>query len=131
MRVWVEYDKTADVWTLFHEQCEVDSAEAVRTWRTQLVAALEARAEGRIPLLIDLNGLSIDPSIADEYGQTAKAVASEYASVVARYGRPAGLTLSTIRLQSVIKGHAANLHKDRQSALAAVAKLRSSAATTT
>lgn len=120
MRVWIEYDNDAKVRTLFHEECMIDSAEAVETWRTQLISEFERRDDGRIPLLIDMKGVSIDPSMADAYGKTAHAVGARYASKIARYGQTEGLTLSTIRLQSIIKKHPANLYKDRESALAAL-----------
>ena len=124
MRVWVEFDPKDGVWTLFHEECEIDSPEAVEKWRSQLVTEFKIRTKKKIPLLIDMKGLSIDPSIAKEYGEMAQALAREYTSEVVRYGRPVGFTLSTIRVQSLIQGHAANVHPDRRSALEAMAKLR-------
>ena len=123
MRVWVEFDAANDVWTIRHEECGLDSVEQVSDWTTQLRRSLGA-LEGKAVIFVDMRGFRLDPALATHYGRVAKAVVGEHASMVFRYGHPDGMTLSSVRLQSIIKRFSANIFKDRAAALAALEHVR-------
>lgn len=125
MELKVEHDPEHDVWTIVHRNCDIQTSLDIQRWRSKLDDELRQLGGNKVFLLIDLEGFSISPSIMDEYGRNAKEVVGAHAIGAIRYGRGDARTRTEISLQAMANNFPANIFPSRESALQAVAHLRS------
>ena len=118
MKIHVEWSQAEQVATIFHEDARITTAADIAEWKRQLFPQL-AQLAGRIgrkpPVLVCIDGISVDPAVADEYGKGAKHVVDELSAGLARYGQPARVR-SIIAVEAAKKGYKANLFETRDEA---------------
>ena len=116
----VKWDKAAQICEIRHDHCTLNSQASVDEWARQLEAGLAPLNGDRAYFLIDMHGLELEPQFADAYGQVAKRVLEQYALGAFRYGDAAGMTVASVRLQSVIQRFPSNIFRDETAALTAL-----------
>ena len=124
VKLHLDYDQEHDVWTLRHEAVFIRDADDISQWRALLTEEF-AKLEGkRVYLLIDTDGFSLNPAVAEQYGGVAKMVVSTYAIGVVRYGADSDLTQTAIRIGAIKNRFPANIFPSREVALEVLAKVR-------
>ena len=118
---FVSHDAIGVVEALF-EDVYLTNASDVQEWDRQVRAQLDV-FEGKVELLISLDGLHVKPAAARRFGECRAAVLSEYASCSFRYGADAW-TATSISTSSVLDGADANLFPTREEALEALLNRR-------
>jgi len=114
--IWHADDGVAE---LTHEQLALQNAADVARWRELLslqLAALVTQTGQKLLLLICIDGVEIDPTVADLYGAAARVVMEEFTRQTARYGAPSKIR-RLIALEAVRKGYRVNLFESREEAL--------------
>lgn len=124
MRLELTYDNDVDAWTLRHDAVEISTPADIERWRSALDEELARLGGKRVYLLIDLDGFSLSPAIAHEYGKVAKRVMTDHALGVVRYGSDAGLTTTSIRVAAIVSRFPANIFPDRAAAVRAINRIR-------
>ena len=97
------------------------SLEEVERWRTELftkLAAIEARRGGRFPIVICVEGMTIRPAVAEEYGRVALSYQERFASGLARYNRRPNGVGQIITVAAMKAGYRANLFESKSAAVA-------------
>lgn len=119
MRVHVEWSESEQVATIFHEDVTIATLADIEEWKRQLFPALEQLAVrlGTKPrVLVCIDGFSLDPALANAYGEGAKHVGKVLSAGLARYGLPARVR-PLIALEAARLGYKPNLFASRQEAL--------------
>jgi hypothetical protein len=95
--------------------------EELEAWRAELFAKLEGVEKargGRFPIVVCVDGLTIRPSIAQEYGKVARSYSERFAKGLARFSvRPNGVG-QIITVAAMTEGYRANLFTNRGAAVA-------------
>jgi hypothetical protein len=94
----------------------------VTEWARRVSLEL-ARFHERIDLLIDLEGLKVNPSASRAFGEARTRVLSTYARHSARFG-PDAWTATSVNTSRVLLGAEANIQPSRDAALALLIELR-------
>ena len=118
----VHWDETAGVAFVSHPQGLIlETAEEVERWSLEVFAklgALETLRGGRFPIVVSLDGVTIRPQVAAQYGSVVRNYAERFASGVARYShRPNGVG-QIIAVAAMKEGFRANLFTSRTDAVA-------------
>lgn len=119
MRLSVTWHADDGVAELKHEQLVLQTAADIARWQELLglqLSALVKQTSQKLLLLICIDGVEIDPSVADLYGAAARTVMDEYTRLTARYGAPSKIR-RLIALEAVRKGYRVNLFESRDEAL--------------
>lgn len=119
MRLSVTWHAADGVAELTHEQLILRTAADVAHWQELLSLRLSEIVKQtcqKLFLLICIDGVDIDPSVADLYGAAARTVMDEYTRMTARYGAPSKIR-RLIALEAVRKGYRVNLFESREEAL--------------
>lgn len=118
MKITVEWSEAEQVATILHDDARIATLEDVEEWKRQLFPQLEAIGArlGKKPLvLVCIDGVSIDPAVAVEYGKGAKHIGEELSAKLARYGNPNAVR-AIIAKEAVKQGYKANLFETREEA---------------
>jgi hypothetical protein len=95
--------------------------EEMAHWSVELfekLGIIEKQRGGRFPIVVCVDGLTIRPSAAEEYGRIVRRYAERYASGIARYSqRPNGVG-QIITVAAMKEGFRANLFSSRSDAVA-------------
>jgi len=97
--------------------------EDVARWGEELFAklgAIESQRGGRFPIVVSVDGLTIRPQVAEEYGKVARRYADRFASGLARYSRRPNGVGQIITVAAMKEGFRANLFTSRSEAVAYV-----------
>ncbi len=130
MKVKVTKDPSLDACTITHESVHLEGPEDIADWRAQLMAEMQATiGSNRVYLLVDYNGFSVSPRVAEEYGRVAEELRRRYAKDVFRYGAEDPFSSASARLQSMKRAHSSNLFPTREQAIQALCKARGVAST--
>jgi hypothetical protein len=93
----------------------------VESWRAELftkLAIIERERGGRFPIVVCVDGFTIRPSIAEEYGKIARAYSKRFASGLARYSHKPNGVGQMITAVAMSEGFRANLFTSRSEAVA-------------
>ena len=118
MKITVEWSEAEHIATIFHEDVRIATMEDIAEWKGQVFPPLVeiAMRTGKKPLVVVcIDGVSIDPAVADEYGKGAKYIAEQLSAGLARYGSAARVR-SLIAKEAIKKGYKANLFETRDEA---------------
>jgi hypothetical protein len=99
------------------------SPEDVERWREELFAKLtliEGERGGRFPIVVCVDGMTIRPSVAEEYGRVARSYGERFASGIARYSRRPNGVGQIITVAAMKEGYRANLFGTKSDAVAHV-----------
>ena len=87
----VRWDETVGVVFVSHPQgLLLETPEEVEQWGSEVFAKLgviEAERGSRFPIVVCLDGVTIRPNVAAEYGSVVRTYAERFASGLARYTR--------------------------------------------
>jgi len=100
---------------------ELATLQDVERWRVELFAkltVLEAARGGRFPIVICVDGMTIRPSVAQEYGRVARSYGERFASGIARYSRKPNGVGQIITVAAMKEGYRANLFESKSDAVA-------------
>ena len=121
MKVRVTKNASLDACTITHDSVRLETLEDVAKWRLQLMELIQAAVgSGRAYLLVDDNGFSVNPRVAEAYGRVAEELRIRFAKEVFRYGATDPLSSASARLQSIKRTHNANMFATRQQAIDAL-----------
>jgi hypothetical protein len=99
------------------------TTEDVERWREELFAKLtviEGQRSGRFPIVVCVDGMTIRPSVAEEYGRVARSYGERFASGIARYSRKPNGVGQIITVAAMKEGYRANLFASKSDAVAHV-----------
>ena len=118
----VEWDETAGVAFISHPQgLLLETADEVEHWSQEVFAklsAIEVARGGRFPVVVSLDGVTIRPQVAAQYGSVARNYGERFASGLARYShRPNGVG-QIVTVAAMKEGFRANLFTSRSDAVA-------------
>jgi hypothetical protein len=118
----VRWDETAGVVFVSHPQgLLLETSEEVEQWGMEVFAKLgviEAERRGRFPIVVSLDGVTIRPNVAAQYGGVVRNYAERFASGLARYTlRPNGVG-QIVAVAAMKEGFRANLFTSRSEAVA-------------
>ena len=118
----VYWDETAGVAFISHPQGLIlETPDEVEHWSQEAfskLSALEAARGGRFPIVISLDGVTIRPQVAAQYGSVARKHGERFASGLARYShRPNGVG-QIVTVAAMKEGFRANLFTSRSDAVA-------------
>jgi len=116
MPISLSLDMCAGVWTLHQPRTSLLDGETFMAWRDELLEALE-QIDHAIELLVDLDGLTLHPSVALAY---ALVICRTPAIRDALYYNADRSTAAALQLAHPY----VRLHADRASAIAALDELR-------
>lgn len=95
--------------------------EEIARWRAELfekLALIEQQRGGRFPIVVCVDGVTIRPSVADEYGKVVLSYAERFATSIARYSqRPNGVG-QMITVAAMKEGFRANMFTSKSEAVA-------------
>jgi hypothetical protein len=118
----VQWDDAAGVAFVSHPQgLLLETTEEVGHWRDEVYAKLEAIEQargGRFPIVVSLDGVTIRPSVAAEYGSVVRGYAERFASGLARYTRRPNGVGQIVAVAAMKEGFRANLFTSRSEAIA-------------
>lgn len=105
--------------------------EELGQWRTELfekLALIEQQRGGRFPIVVCVDGFTIRPSAAEEYGKIVRSYADRFATAIAHYSqRPNGVG-QMITVAAMKEGFRANMFTNRSEAVAQVVSGRDGSA---
>jgi hypothetical protein len=117
----VEWDESAGVAFVSHPTgLTLETLEAVAAWREEVfskLAVIERQRGGRFPIVVSVDGLTIRPSVAAEYGRVAREYTERFASGLARYSRRPNGVGQIITVAAMKEGFRANLFTSRSEAI--------------
>jgi len=118
----VRWDESAAVVFVSHPQgLLLETSEEVEQWGVEVFAklgAIEAERGGRFPIVISLDGVTIRPNVAAEYGSVVRKYAERFASGLARYTRRPNGVGQIVAVAAMKEGFRANLFTSRSEAVA-------------
>lgn len=126
MKFEMTYDAKLDAWTLTHRDVRLQSLADVREWERGVRDLMEKVTEP-ISLLIDLTNFFVAPEMGPEFGSLIKGFVMPRTRALLRYGQVDEMTRMAIQLQATVNRFPLNLYPDRESAVQALAQLRTSA----
>lgn len=125
MKITVEYHPHLDACTIRHESVHLEGPASVHEWRDLVMGRLLAEVGSRrVYLLVDYFGFTINPAVAEEYGEVAHEIRRRYAKDVLRYGATDPLSTASVRLQSMKHSYSSQVFSSREEALRALTRLR-------
>jgi hypothetical protein len=101
----------------------LSSTEDVERWRAELFAKLtmiETQRGARFPIVVCVDGMTIRPSVAEEYGRVARSYGQRFATGIARYSRRPNGVGQIITVAAMKGGYRANLFGTKSDAVAHV-----------
>jgi hypothetical protein len=118
----VLWDQPAGVAFVSHPQgLLLETSDEVEQWGVEVFAKLgviEAERGGRFPIVVSLDGVTIRPNIAAEYGGIVRSYAERFASGLARYMRRPNGVGQIVAVAAMKEGFRANLFTTRSEAVA-------------
>jgi hypothetical protein len=118
----VLWDETAGVVFISHPQgLLLETPKEVEQWGTEVFAKLgviEAERRGRFPIVVSLDGVTIRPHVAAQYGGVVRSYAERFASGLARYSRRPNGVGQIVAVAAMKEGFRANLFTSRSDAIA-------------
>jgi hypothetical protein len=118
----VRWDETAGVVFVSHPQgLLLETLEEVEQWGVEVFAKLgviEAERGGRFPIVVSLDGVTIRPNVATEYGSIVRKYTERFASGLARYTRRPNGVGQIVAVTAMKEGFRANLFTSRSDAVA-------------
>jgi hypothetical protein len=113
------------VCTIKHDAVHLEEPEDVKQWQQLVMSKLQSALGSRKTyILVDYNGFTVNPLMADAYGKVAEEIRRRFAKDVFRYGAKDPLSAASARLQSIKRAHKSNIFATRDEALAALSKAR-------
>jgi hypothetical protein len=120
----VAWDETLGVAHVSHPcGLTLSSPEDVERWRAELfakLAVIEGQHGGRFPIVVCVDGMTIRPTVAEEYGRVARSYGERFASGIARYSRRPNGVGQIITVAAMKEGYRANLFGSKSDAVAHV-----------
>jgi hypothetical protein len=117
----IEWDESAGVAFVSHPTgLALETLDAVAAWREEVfrkLAVIEQARGGRFPIVVSVDGLTIRPQVAAEYGRVAREYADRFASGLARYSRRPNGVGQIITVAAMKEGFRANLFTSRSDAI--------------
>jgi hypothetical protein len=92
----------------------------VERWRAELFAkltAIEGKRGGRFPIVVCVDGMTIRPTVAEDYGRVARSYGERFASGIARYSRRPNGVGQIITVAAMKEGYRANLFASKSEAV--------------
>lgn len=118
----VHRDEAAGVVFISHPQgLLLETAEEVEQWGAEVFAKLgviETECRGRFPIVVSLDGVTIRPHVAAQYGSVVRSYAERFASGLARYSRRPNGVGQIVAVAAMKEGFRANLFTSRSEAVA-------------
>jgi hypothetical protein len=118
----VHWDEAAGVAFVSHPRgLLLETPEEIEHWRAEVfvkLAAIEEQRGGRFPIVVSLDGVTIRPSVAEQYGSVVKTYVERFASGLARYTRRPNGVGQVITVAAMKEGFKANLFTSRSDAIA-------------
>lgn len=111
-------DVSRDVVELEFTDCVLCTPESVGRWHRELIAGL-SRWGHKVDLLINLDGLTVNPTASRSFGELRQRALERYTRVSFRYGGCRS-TQTSIYTSAVIHRADANVYTGREEALAAL-----------
>ncbi len=93
-------DRVVNTWTLHCVRVGISSTGDVIAWRTLLSTEMTKVGIGRVDLLVEINGLSLDPSLGALFVSLTMAICEPLARSILFYGRVSERTKSALGLGS-------------------------------
>ena len=97
--------------------------EDVGKWRVELfekLAVIEKQVGGRFPIVVCVDGLTIRPSAAEEYGKVVRSYSERFATRITRYSEKPNGVGQMITVVAMREGFRANMFTSKSEALAQV-----------
>lgn len=97
------------------------SQEEIGKWRAELfekLALIEKQQGGRFPVVVCVDGVTIRPSVAEEYGKVVRSYSERFATSVARYSQKPNGVGQMITVAAMKAGFRANLFISKGEAVA-------------
>jgi hypothetical protein len=117
----VEWDASAGVAFVSHPAgLALETLDAVAAWREEVfskLAAIEQQRGGRFPIVVSVDGVTIRPHVAAEYGRVVREYTERFASGLARYSRRPNGVGQVITVAAMKEGFRANLFTSRSDAI--------------
>ena len=118
----VLWDQTVGVAFVSHPRgLLLETSDEVEHWGIEVFAKLgviEAERGGRFPIVVSLDGVTIRPNVAAEYGSVVRNYAERFASGLARYTRRPNGVGQIVAVAAMKEGFRANLFTSRSEAVA-------------
>src|SRR6266545_449790 len=124
MKVRLVHDEEPDVWTVQHDGVGLHAWSELLLWRSCVREELERHGAREIYLLIDMNGLSLDPRIERMFGAVPVEAAGNQSLGVIRYGHPHGLHVGDLRARPLQNRFPSAPLADREAAMEALHQIR-------
>jgi hypothetical protein len=116
-----EWDESAGVAFVSHPTgLTLETLDAVAAWRDEVfskLAVIERQRGGRFPIVVSVDGLTIRPTVAAEYGRVVREYTERFASGLARYSRRPNGVGQIIAVAAMKEGFRANLFSSRSDAI--------------
>lgn len=99
------------------------TAAEVERWRVELfdkLTLIEGQRGGRFPIVVCVDGMTIRPAVAEDYGRVASSYGQRFASGIARYSRRPNGVGQIITVAAMKVGYRANLFASKSEAVAHV-----------
>ena len=103
----------------------LQDAADVEEWARRVDVELKRFGE-QVDLLIDLEGLRVQPAASRRFGELRARILGDHSRHSARYG-PDRWTATSVNTSRVLHGAEANIHPSRQAALEAILEARRAA----
>lgn len=97
--------------------------EETGKWRTELfekLAVIEQQQGGRFPIVVCVDGLTIRPSAAEDYGKIVQSYAERFATCITRYSQKPNGVGQMITVVAMKEGFRANMCASKAEAVAQV-----------
>lgn len=95
--------------------------EEVGKWRAEVfekLAVIEKQQGGRFPIVVCVDGVTIRPSVAEEYGKVVRSYSERFATRIARYSQKPNGVGQMITVAAMKEGFRANLFTSKSEAVA-------------
>jgi hypothetical protein len=95
--------------------------EEIEKWRAELfekLALIEKQQGGRFPVVVCVDGLTIRPSAAEDYGKVVRSYSDRFATRVARYSQKPNGVGQMITVAAMKVGFRANMFTSKTEAVA-------------
>lgn len=122
VKIFVEWDEDNEVAEIRYDGVQIRTHDDFEAWREAICRRLGEicdRVGTKVPLIVNIDGLSIRQQVADDYAALAKEVAQEFASSIARYGEKQPLTGAVVAVAAM----RISLERDGETSIAAKANL--------
>ncbi len=124
MKLRLVREEEVDVWAVHHDDVALHAWSELLLWRSRVREELETHDAREIYLLIDMNGLSLDPRIARMFGSVAVEAAGNQSLGVIRYGHPQGPRVDDLRARPLRNRFPPAPFADREAAMEALHQIR-------